>query len=179
MTGQHQLSVRNFKETSMIKSRRAKRMERNHKKSKTPPLNLVALMDIFTILVFFLLVNSSSTQRIPTQKDMKLPVSISKVAPEDTVTIEITRTSILVEGVSVGLVADALKSHDDILQKLKDELAAFASQEKSTTKEFKVSIRGDENIPYELVRKILATCQQANYTKIAFVTMQNPKPKAL
>ena len=39
----------------MEKSRRAKRMERHHKQRKQPALNMVSLMDIFTILVFFLL----------------------------------------------------------------------------------------------------------------------------
>ena len=51
----------------MIQSRRARRMERNHKRSKTPGLNLVALIDILTILVFFMLINSSTTQNIPSQ----------------------------------------------------------------------------------------------------------------
>ncbi|MCH8101169.1 MAG: biopolymer transporter ExbD, partial [Proteobacteria bacterium] len=43
----------------MVKSGRAKRMEKHHKRNKAMgTLNLVSLMDIFTILVFFLLVNS-------------------------------------------------------------------------------------------------------------------------
>lgn len=154
----------------MIKSRRAKRMERNHKKSKTPPLNLVAFMDIFTLLVFFLLVNSSSTQHLPSQKDLKLPVSVSKLAVEDALVIEITRTSVLVRGVSVGTIEEILKSDDEIILKLKDELINLSPQN-SDLQEFKISIMGDENSSYELIRKILTTCQQANYTKIAFVAM--------
>jgi biopolymer transport protein ExbD len=163
----------------MIKSRRAKRMERHHKKSKTPGLNLVAFMDIFTLLVFFLLVNSSSTQHIPSQKELKLPVSFSKVAPEDTLVIEITRTKVLVRGISVGTIEEILKSGDEVIGKLKDELATLSLQNATDLKEFKISIMGDENSSYELVRKILTTCQQANYTKIAFVAMQSTKPKAL
>ena len=40
-------------------------------------LNLVSLMDIFTILVFFLLVNSSDVETLPNAKDLQLPESIS------------------------------------------------------------------------------------------------------
>ena len=62
----------------MVKSARAKRMEKHHKRNKgAGALNLVSLMDIFTILVFFLLVNSSDVQTLPNAKDMKLPESIA------------------------------------------------------------------------------------------------------
>jgi len=48
----------------MQKSHRAARMDRRHKRGKKAgvALNLVSLMDIFTILVFFLLVNSTNVE---------------------------------------------------------------------------------------------------------------------
>ena len=61
----------------MVKSARAKRMEKHHKRhGKNVGLNLVSLMDIFTILVFFLLVNSSDVETLPNAKDLQLPESI-------------------------------------------------------------------------------------------------------
>jgi len=165
----------------MIKSRKALRMERNHKKAKTPSLNLVALIDILTILVFFLLVNTSSTQNLPERKELKLPVSISKNVPEETWIIEITRTDILVQGVRVALIDDVLKSKEETIEKLKDELMTLSSFTQlavdEASGERKITIMGDENISYDLIRKILTTCQQANYTKIAFAAMQNSKAK--
>lgn len=165
----------------MIKSRRAKRMERNHKRAKTPSINLVAFMDILTILVFFLLVNSSSTQRIPSRKELTLPVSVSKIAPQDTLVIQITRTTILLQGTPIGTIEDVLKSSEASISKLRDELMALAPKNANAgedAKDLKVTVVGDENIPYELVRKILTSCQEANYTKIAFAAMQNAKAKA-
>jgi biopolymer transport protein ExbD len=155
-------------------------MERNHKRAKSPGLNLVAFMDIFTILVFFLLINSSSTQQLPSNKNLKLPVSISDKTPEETWVIEITRTDILVQGVKVAVIDEVLKNHEDSIAKLKDELIALSSNEQAQTgvkKESKITVIGDENIPYDLIKKILTTCQQANFTKIAFAAMQNSKPK--
>jgi biopolymer transport protein ExbD len=166
----------------MIKSRRARRMERNHQRAKTPSINLVAFMDILTILVFFLLVNSSTTQRIPSRKELTLPVSVSKIAPEDTLVIQITRTDILLQGVNVGTIEEVSKSKDSTILKLKNELTALApraSQTNGSGKEFKVTVMGDENISYELIRKILTTCQEANYTKIAFAAVQSTKTKTL
>ena len=57
----------------MKQSRRARRMERHHKRHKgTPSFNLVSLMDIFTILVFFLLVNSGEGEVLPSTKNVDL-----------------------------------------------------------------------------------------------------------
>ena len=58
---------------------RAARMERHHKRhQRNVTLNLVSLMDIFTILVFFLLVNSGDVQTLPNAKDMALPESVAE-----------------------------------------------------------------------------------------------------
>ena len=61
----------------MQMSQRAKRMERrNVRGKKSVTLNLVSLMDIFTILVFFLLVNSGQVETLPNARDITLPESI-------------------------------------------------------------------------------------------------------
>lgn len=166
----------------MKMSRRAKRMERNHKKAKTPSLNLVSLMDIFTILVFFLLVNSSSTQQLPGNKDLKLPASSSQTVPDETLVIAVTLDDILVKGVSVAKVADVMSMSDEIIPGLKEELNFLAPSIPVESSEqmpgHRVTIMGDENISYDLIRKILTTCQQANYTRIAFAAVQKNKPQS-
>ena len=82
----------------MQKSQRAKRMDRRHKRSKLGgALNLVSLMDIFTILVFFLLVNSSDVEVLPNAKDVQLPESIAEEKAKETVVILIGDEDILVQ----------------------------------------------------------------------------------
>ena len=167
----------------MIQSRRARRMERNHKRSKTPGLNLVALIDILTILVFFMLINSSTTQNIPSQKNLKLPSSVSTLIPEETLLIEITRTNILIQGRNVASVEEVLNSQNEIIPKLKEELVFLASnlataQGDEKPADRKITIMGDENISYVLIRKVLTTCQQAQFTKIAFSAHQKSKLKS-
>ena len=164
----------------MTMSRRAKRMERNHKRNKQSALNLVSLMDIFTILVFFLLVSSSNVQQLPNSKDISLPTSIAEKAPKETLVIAITQDSIIVQGEKVSNINDVLQSSDTLIPELEKELKFQSSKLRVTSKSQQgrsVTIMGDENIPYQLLRKILATCRQTSYTHIAFAAVQKAKGK--
>lgn len=161
-------------------SRRAKRMDRNHKRNKQSALNLVSLMDIFTILVFFLLVSSSNVQQFPNSKQVKLPTSVAEKMPQESLVIAITKDSILVQGNKVGNLEDITKTNEALIPSLVEELNFQAS--KSSILQAKeagrtVTIMGDENISYHVLRKILASCRQTNYTKIAFAAVQKAKGK--
>lgn len=162
----------------MTMSRRAKRMERHHARRKQPALNLVSLMDIFTILVFFLLVSSSNVQQLPNKKDIRLPASIAQKAPKETLIISVTQRDILVQGRQVAEISQILSTESPLIDELKKELKFQSSRTRvlasndSQNAGKAVTIMGDENIPYELLRKILATCREANYTQIAFAAMQ-------
>jgi hypothetical protein len=94
----------------MVKSGRAKRMAKHHKRNRgSGALNLVSLMDIFTILVFFLLVNSSDVETLPNTKDLQLPESIAEEKAKETVVILIGEQDIIVQGTPVAKVADVMK----------------------------------------------------------------------
>lgn len=172
----------------MEMSARAKRMERYNKLRKQPGLNLISLMDIFTILVFFLLVTSSSSEQLPKTDDLKLPSSIAKKAPKDTLIIMVTNREILVQGRRVASLSEALTGNESVIDKLKSELVFQASIKgvvandelaneptEARPKGHAATIMGDENISYELLSRILATCRQANYTQIAFAATQTTK----
>lgn len=164
----------------MTMSRRARRMERNHKRNKQSALNLVSLMDIFTILVFFLLVSSSNVQQLPNSKDISLPTSVAEKSPKETLVIAITKDSIIVQGNKVSNITDAMSSSEILIPSLEKELKFQSSRTIVTNKTKKarsVTIMGDESIPYQLLRKILATCRQSNYTNIAFAAVQKAKGK--
>jgi biopolymer transport protein ExbD len=165
----------------MEMSRRARRMERHHARNKPPAINLISLMDVFTILVFFLLISSSNVQQLPKKKDIHLPTSTATKSPKETLIISVTQRNILVQGKEVAVIqqviADALPSIDG----LEKELNYHASKTRvlnvadTQSKGKAVTIMGDENMPYELLRKILATCRKVNYTQIAFAAMQKTK----
>lgn len=166
-------------------SRRVRRMERHHKKSKQPALNLVSLMDIFTILVFFLLVNSSSSEQIPNKKELVLPYSTAQAAPQENLIITITKTDVLMQGRSMGRIDSLLNDPAENIALLKQELEFEANKQRVTEEAEQTSDTGrsvtiiaDENTPYELVRKILTTCQEVNYTNVSFAATQKAKSKS-
>lgn len=164
----------------MSMSKRAKRMERHRQQRKRPAINLISLMDIFTILVFFLLVSSSSVQQIPNKKDLRLPTSVAIKVPQETLVIFVTRDKILVQGREVGDIAGEINQPDLLISGLVEELKFQASktsvlsnaQSQQQQQGKAITVMGDELISYQLIRKILASCREANYTRIAFATLQ-------
>jgi len=154
----------------MKKSYRAVRMERHHKRFGSGGLNLVSLMDIFTILVFFLLVNSSNVQQLPSSKAVKLPESSAQQLPEETVIVLVNNEQILVQGRLIDNVSRVLTSQETIIPSLLKEMQFQAQnswQQGDEEQGLDVTVMGDKKIPYKLLRKILATLSQANYTNIS------------
>jgi len=157
---------------------RAARMDRHHARHKRGvSLNLVSLMDIFTILVFFLLVNSSDVEVLPNAKDVQLPESIAEQKARETVVVLVTDEALLVQGRVVGRVADIMASDNLIIPELK---AALVSQTDRVLREDarediahrEVTIMGDKEIPYRLLKKVMATCTDADYGQLSLAVLQ-------
>ncbi len=162
----------------MYKSARAQRMERRHERGKKGvALNLVALMDIFTILVFFLLVNSSDVETLPNARDIQLPQSIAEEKANETVVILISEEDILVQGSPVAKVAEVMKLKGNDIPQLRqallsqnDRVLRRAAQDDIADRE--ITIMGDKDIPYRLLKKVMATCTTADYGRISLAVLQ-------
>ena len=161
-------------------SMRAKRMARHHRRMhKTSKLNLVSLMDIFTILVFFLMVNSSNVQVLQSNKSIQLPESHAEKAPNETLVVMLTDSDLVVQGRKLVDVAQVLREDDEIIAVLDKELKYLASRRPKLNKEEiqngrAVTIMGDEKIPYRLLKKVMATCAQADYRNISLAVSRMP-----
>ena len=162
----------------MKQSRRARRMERHHKRHKgAPSFNMVSLMDIFTILVFFLLVNSGEGEVLPSTKNVDLPESIAEQKPRQNVVVMVTEHDILVQGSRIALVKDVNGSNKLEIDSLKAALVTqnrrrlLASNSAKTTAP-EVTIMGNKEIPYRLLKKVMATCTEAGFGKISLAVMQ-------
>ena len=160
---------------------RKRRMQHFKELHANAGLNVVSLMDIFTILVFFLLVNTG-TQQLPSSKDMTLPTTVATKVPEETLVIAVTRKSLLVGGREVASVSEVMGSPKPIIEKLLAELKfqsgkSQADGEGGQQRARAVTIMSDETIPFSLMNKILTTCRQANYRNIAFAAYQKVKGK--
>ena len=142
---------------------------------KPAGLNLVSLMDIFTILVFFLMVNASEVEILETSTAIKLPDSISEDSPENRISIEVSRDDLLVQGQAIASINDIM-AEDSLLI---DALITALSTAKNAPgvkfvegEEGKVTIMGDKALPYELLKRVMLSCQTANFTRIALAVNQ-------
>lgn len=162
----------------MVKSGRAKRMEKHHKRNKSSgALNLVSLMDIFTILVFFLLVNSSDVEVLPNAKDIQLPESIAEEKAKETVVILIGDEDIIVQGTPVAKVADVMAQQGNDIPELREALKSqndrvLRREAQQDIAGREVTIMGDKDIPYRLLKKVMATCSASEYGQISLAVLQ-------
>ncbi len=159
----------------MRNTRRIKRMSRN--RVKIGKMNLTSLMDVFTILVFFLLVNSGSVEIMEAPRNMVLPESRVEVKPRETIVIFVSTDEVLVQGKAVALVADILggdsSTMDNITARLAElqeniigtsTLAVAASQE--------VTILADKSVPFIVIKQIMSTCTREGYENVSLAVIQ-------
>ena len=167
----------------MSASSRAKRMARHHARKKPAMLNLVSLMDIFTILVFFLLVNSAEVQTLEQPKALKLPESIALEKPRETVVVMVTPEQVLVQGRPVATLDEVDRSPSIVVQPLRkalkeqtDRVTLRAAATDITARE--ITILGDQDVPYRILKKIMATCTDADFGKLSLAVVQKEEAMA-
>ena len=153
------------------------RKNRRSRNQKPATLNLVSLMDIFTILVFFLMVNSSEVEILETSGAIKLPDSLSEQRPDERIIISVSQDELVVQGRHIVSVDEVLKLQEPLIASLKTELEYQALRKKDRMVdpadfEGKITIMGDRELPYELLKRIMYTCQQADFTSIALAVNQ-------
>ncbi|MEH6451660.1 MAG: biopolymer transporter ExbD [Psychromonas sp.] len=161
----------------MKKSVRQTRLERHRAKmKKTSKLSLVSLMDIFTILVFFLMMNASDVQVLQNNKELQLPVSVSKEVARDNLVLTISESTILLQGKPIAKVADIKDSKSTEIEDLAQELNYYSA--KSPLSEIEVedgrgiNIMADKNVQYSLLKKVMQTSATAGYTNISLAVEQ-------
>lgn len=156
---------------------RQQRAERKKRNQSMVDMNLVSLIDVFTILIFFLLSNSVGVDNMPSNKAVLMPESIAEQSPRDTLVVIVSASEILVDGHKVANVADVLAAPGDIIEPLKAELVHQQSTRTMIRKEneslsTRLTIMGDKEIPYRLLRKIMITSARANYSDVSFAVRQ-------
>jgi len=159
----------------MRKTRRMKRMERSRK--KVGGLMLTSLMDIFTILVFFLLVNSSSSEVLQTPKQVKLPESLVEAKPRETLVIMVSPEMVLVQGERVIGTPELLQSKSELVAPVTERLTDLEANiiginTKTVIESKEVTILADKSIPFIALKKIMSTCTNSGYGRISLAVTQ-------
>jgi len=166
----------------MKENRRMKRMSRGGKGVTSAGLNLVSLMDVFTILVFFLLVNSSSSDVMEPPKRIKLPDSVVEAKPRETVIVMITPEYVLVQGEPVITTQEVVDSKAPIIEQVKERLLmqqkkVIGISTKTVAQSKEVTVLAHRTVPFHLMKKVMASCTSAGYGKISLAVVQKAKTK--
>ena len=160
-----------------MSSARAKRMEKHHQRSKPASLSLVSLMDIFTILVFFLLVNQAEVAELDVPQNIQLPESMAMEPPSQTVVVMVTPEQVLVQGEPVATIAEVdaqptllIAPLQAALQQQSDRILRASAQ--ASIEDREITVLGDKSVPYRVLKKVLATCTAADYGKLSLAVVQ-------
>lgn len=146
-------------------------------------MTLVPFIDMLMILVVFLLVHTSDVDILPNSKAISIPESVADTKPRASVVVMVTKTDLLVDGQSVASIAEVNASNEAVIAPLRDALLsqadrilANASQQDLVDRE--VTIMGDRDLPYKLLKKVMATCTDANYGKVSLAVTERDRVQA-
>jgi biopolymer transport protein TolR len=142
---------------------RRRRMLRKAERPDAVPLNLVSMIDVFTTLVFFLMLTSTSVQTLRSPRALTLPPSASIQPPDDMAVVMVTRDTILFQGEPVMSVADANADNSGTLPALKERLLkvpqmANAADPNGAPTRGEINIMADKDLPFALLNKVMTTC---------------------
>ena len=156
-----------------------KHRQRKHQDSH---MALVPFIDMLTMLVVFLLLHSSDVEILPNTKNITIPQSIADLKPHETVVIMVTKEDLLVNGRSVGKVAEVASMPNDkmIIPLLLDALKAQADvilrqTSEDAVKDREVTIMGDKDTPFAVLKRVMATATSADYGKVSLAVIQRER----
>ena len=140
-------------------------------------MNLTSLMDVFTILVFFLLVNSAHTEVLETPKRITLPESVVEEKPRETIVIFVSSHEVTVQGEIVALVADIAEFDGEDIVPIGEKLAALSEtiigpRTQAASESQEVTILADRSVPFHVLKKVMSTCTRQGYTRISLAVLQ-------
>jgi biopolymer transport protein TolR len=161
----------------MRQSRRLKRMER-YNKNHFVRLNLIPMLDVLSVLVFFLLFHSFNGD-MPEQR-LALPQSVVETKPRGTVAISVTPEAVLIQGEPV---IATLALYDDRVGTVREVTDRLAQIQRSMENEAgtrphaaneirEITLLADKTIPFNVLKKVMTSCTASGYGKISLAVIQ-------
>jgi len=137
------------------------------------PLMLVPMIDMMMILVVYMLVHQSDVEILTNSKNIAIPQSISEQKPREATVVTVTRDMLYVNGEPVVSVAQVGASADPVVEPLRAALgqqAAGVLPGSNAGRE--VTVMAEKSLPYAVLRKIVASCSAAEYTKVSLAVVE-------
>ncbi len=152
---------------------RLKRQQRKSRNSGEAKLNITSMMDMFTIILVFLLKSfSTEGQLVTPATGLTLPSSSVERTAKEALAVKISADNIVVEDklvIEPSKYQEILKQKDFLIPDLQSVLSEFAEEAQKASemfgKEFsgEITIQGDVGVPYSVLTRVMYTCGQSGY----------------
>lgn len=185
---------------------RHRRSVMNSSRSAVTGLSLTSMVDMFTILVVFLLMNYSSTgEIIYIPKDVKLPKASQTKELKPAHIVTLTQTDVILDKDTVAKLEDVKAQKDWMVPALRDHLVAALKLDEAKAKENqairhslpgaptpdaskdadnnakKITVQADRDQDFLTIKKIMFTVTEAGAEEINFAVIKkkNQSPERL
>ncbi|MBI1820348.1 MAG: biopolymer transporter ExbD [Nitrospirae bacterium] len=136
-----------------------------------PRLNLTAMVDVFTVLLVFLLKSYATEGNLTAPVPVNLPVSTASTISEMTIVVTVTEKALFLENSKIED-STFLSPETADIPKFNEALSSFLQKIPNPPKEKKVTILGDKKTPYYLLKKVIYTCAQNGLSDISLAVFQ-------
>ncbi len=177
------------RERQMRNQRRARRRVRE-RAGEIKELNIVAMMDMMTILLVFLLKSyQASTLSVNMNEGLTIPVSSTQLVPQENISITVSMHEVAVNDRKVvpldaGVIPPAYKeggraeafyvgSVFEALKKEVDKQKYIAQYNKNAPFSGRVNVIADKKLTYRTLMEVLYTAGQAELGEYKFMVMKN------
>ena len=163
----------------MKSSRRLKRMDRRG--VMVPTVVLTSLMDIFIVIVIYLLMNQAIGVDVAPPRAIKLPDSVVDVSPRQTVLMTVSNTDVVIQGARVATIADVIGSEEDDIEAVVERMLRIRESyiginDESVANSTEVTIMADRSVPFKVLKKLMSSSNSAGYGKISLAVNKKEKP---
>jgi biopolymer transport protein TolR len=142
-------------------------------------LNLIPLIDIMSVLVAFLLIYSVEVEPVQNSKGIEIPQSSAEVKPQHSVVVMITKEHLFVQGEPVATIAEVQAMRTALVEPLRKVLErpmlVSEMNDESAMANREVTVIADKSLPFDIVRRVMATCTSSAYGKISLAVLQKEK----
>jgi len=125
-------------------------------------------------------VYSTEVEVIQNAKGIEIPQSIAQAAPKQSVVVMITKTDLFVQGEHITSVADIRATAGTLIEPLRAALKRPLLIGREMTErdlaQREITIMADKALPYEVLKRVMATCTDADYGRISLAVIQKEKP---
>jgi biopolymer transport protein TolR len=157
----------------MIRSGKARHTRHGGKSGGHGPLTLIPMIDMLMILVVYLLVHSADTEILTNSRNISIPYSASDQKPRPATVVTVTRDMLYVNGEAIVSVADLSRTAEPVVEPLRAALGRqSAGLLPGTDSRREVTVMAEKSLPYAVLRKIVASCSAADYSKVSLAVVE-------